>query len=404
MPESIAQQFKSLLDEKLSIDLTRGKPSPSQLDLSNELLSIALEPLTEDGKDIRNYGEPLGIYQARELGSELLDSPIDNTIAAEQSSLLLSYQLLLANHLFGLNGKPWKDIKNPKFICPTPGFDRHFRMLDELGIEMLPVPLTGDGLDTNILKTTLAEHSDIVGLISVPRHSNPSGDIYSDDNILKIFELCSEYSKDLVFLFDHAYLIHDLPNAPSQSSIWSLAEQAKVLNQTAILTSFSKVTFGGGGLAFFAGGEGTFSLVKKIRDSMIICPDKVNQLRHVTFFKNKANIMAHMQKHAAIIEPKFELTTSILKTIPQECGNFSSPTGGYFITYETANPIAAKVIDLCKSAGVLITPAGATFPHGIDPNDSVIRLAPTFVEAEKLKKAIEVFSAAVQIAHFNIEI
>ena len=198
MPESIAQQFKSLLDEKLSIDLTRGKPSPSQLDLSNELLSIAVEPLTEDGTDIRNYGEPLGIYQARELGSELLDSPIENTIAAEQSSLLLSYQLLLANHLFGLNGKPWKDIKNPKFICPTPGFDRHFRMLDELGIEMLPVPLTSDGLDTNILQTTLAEHSDIVGLISVPRHSNPSGDIYSDDNILKIFELCSEYSKDLV--------------------------------------------------------------------------------------------------------------------------------------------------------------------------------------------------------------
>ena len=150
MPESIAQQFKSLLEENLSIDLTRGKPSSSQLDLSNELLSIPLHPLTEDGVDIRNYGEPLGIHQARELGAELLDSPITHTIAAEQSSLLLSYQLLLASHLFGINGRPWKDIENPKFICPTPGFDRHFNMLDELGIEMLSVPLVGNGLDLDI--------------------------------------------------------------------------------------------------------------------------------------------------------------------------------------------------------------------------------------------------------------
>ena len=403
MPESIAQQFKFLLEENLSIDLTRGKPSPSQLDLSNDLLSIAVEPLTDDGADIRNYGEPLGIHQARMLGSELLDSPITNTIAAEQSSLLLTYQLLLASHLFGINDKPWKDIENPKFICPIPGFDRHFNMLDELGIEMLPVPLVGDGLDIEILKTTLAEHADIVGLISVPRHSNPSGDIYSDENILKIFELCSEYSDDLLFLFDHAYLIHDLPNAPSQTPIWALAEQAGVLNQTSVLTSFSKVTFGGGGLAFFAGGEGTFSLLKRIRGSMIICPDKVNQLRHVRFFKNKQNIISHMQKHAAIIEPKFALTSSILRTIPEECGTFSSPTGGYFITYQTSKPIASIVIEICKSAGVLITPAGATFPHGVDPQDSIIRLAPTFVEAIELQKAIEVFSAAVQIAHFNLE-
>ena len=403
MPESIAQQFKSLLEENLSIDLTRGKPSSSQLDLSNELLSIPLEPLTEDGVDIRNYGEPLGIHQARELGAELLDSPITHTIAAEQSSLLLSYQLLLASHLFGINGRPWKDIENPKFICPTPGFDRHFNMLDELGIEMLSVPLVGNGLDLEILKTTLAEHDDIIGLISVPRHSNPSGDIYSDKNILKIFELCSEYSKDLIFLFDHAYLIHDLTNAPSQTPIWALAEQAGVLNQTAVLTSFSKVTFGGGGLAFFAGGDGTFSLLKKIRGSMIICPDKVNQLRHVTFFKNKQNINLHMQKHAAIIEPKFALTSSILRTIPEECGTFSNPTGGYFITYNTTRPIASKVVEICKRAGVLITPAGATFPHGADPQDSTIRLAPTFVEAIELQKAIEVFAAAVQIAHFNLE-
>ena len=210
MPESIAQQFKSLLEENLSIDLTRGKPSSSQLDLSNELLSIPLEPLTEDGVDIRNYGEPLGMHQAREWGAELLDSAMKILNVTEKEIIFLSSQLLLASQLFVINGRPWKDIENPTFICPTPGFDRHFNMLDELGIEMLSVPLVGNGLDLEILKTTLAEHDDIIGLISVPRHSTPSGDIYSDKNILKIFELCSEYSKDLIFLFDHAYLIHDL--------------------------------------------------------------------------------------------------------------------------------------------------------------------------------------------------
>jgi DNA-binding transcriptional MocR family regulator len=404
MHEVILSQYKSLKNENLKIDLTRGKPSSTQLDLSNDLLSTSVGTHSNDGADIRNYGEPYGIYDARKLGAELLETPIANTIAAEQSSLLLSYQFLLANYFYGLNDEPWKEIDNPKFICPTPGFDRHFRMLDEIGIEMLPVPLTGEGLDINILKDTLSQHENIVGMICVPRHSNPSGDIYSDQNMLDIFGACSKYSNTFVFLFDNAYLIHDLSSAPNQSSVWTLASQANVQDQTAILTSFSKVTFGGGGLAFFAAGDKSLSLFKKIRSSMVICPDKVNQLRHVNFFKNKANVIAHMKKHAAIIEPKFELTLSILKNIPAECGTFSNPTGGYFITFNTSKPIAANVIDLCKDAGVLITPAGATFPHGFDAKDSIIRLAPTFVEVEELQKAMEIFSLSVQIAHFDIRV
>lgn len=404
MHEVILSQYKSLKNEDLKIDLTRGKPSSSQLDLSNDLLSIDIETHSESGADIRNYGEPFGINEARKLGAELLEAPIENTIAAEQSSLLLSYQYLLANYLYGLNNKPWKEIEKPKFICPTPGFDRHFRMLDELGIEMLSVPLTGDGVDLDALKDVLSQNQNVVGIICVPRHSNPSGDIYSDKNILSMFEICSKYSSDLVFLFDNAYLIHDLPNAPEQSSIWSLADKANVKDQTVVLTSFSKVTFGGGGLAFCAAGDKSLFLLKEIRTSMVICPDKVNQMRHVNFFKNKENIIAHMKKHAEIIEPKFKLTSTVLKNIPSECGNFSNPTGGYFITYKTTKPIATKVVELCKNAGVLITPAGATFPYGYDPNDSFIRIAPTFVEAEELQKAIEVFATSVQLAHFDIEI
>ncbi len=404
MHQEIITRFNSLKEKQLSIDITRGKPNKDQLDLSNELLSAPVETKASDGPDIRNYGEPWGISEARELGAALLDSPVKSTIAAEQSSLLLSYQLLLASYLYGINGTAWKDIENPKFICPTPGFDRHFRMLDELGIEMLSVPLMGDGVDVDSLEKLLAQNSDIVGFICVPRHSNPSGDVYSDENLLNIFKICSEYSNDLIFLFDHAYLIHDFPSAPIQTPIWSLAKDSNVLNQTAILTSFSKVTFGGGGLSFFAGGEGTLSLLKKIRTSMIICPDKVNQLRHVNFLKNKDNISRHMAKHAQIIQPKFELTQSILKAIPEECGTYSTPSGGYFITYRTAKPIATRVIELCKEAGILITPAGATYPYGLDPKDSVIRLAPTFVSATELEEAMNIFSLSVQIAHFNIDI
>ena len=204
MSENILTYFEQIKAQGLSIDITRGKPDEYQLDLANELLSMNVEPFDGD-VDLRNYGEPFGIQDARILGSDLLSAPVDNVITGEQSSLMLTYQMILSKYLFA-KPMPWKDIETPKFICPVPGFDRHFNMLDELGIEMLSVPLVGNGLDLDILSATLAEHDDIVGLISVPRHSNPSGDIYSDKNILNIFELCSEYSEDLIFLFDQKYL------------------------------------------------------------------------------------------------------------------------------------------------------------------------------------------------------
>jgi DNA-binding transcriptional MocR family regulator len=397
MDESLESKFATLKSKNLKIDLTRGKPGADQLDLSNDLLSLKVPASSASGIDVRNYGDPLGIPEARELGSELLSAPIANTLVGEQSSLLLIYQLILANYLFGIE-TPWKGQKNLQFICPVPGFDRHFRLLEDFGIEMLPVPLTGAGVDIASFKVLLAEHDNIKGIICVPRHSNPTGDIYSDENISEIFEAGKAYSNEFLFILDHAYLLHDFSSTPNQTSSWELAKRFDVLDQTAIFCSFSKVTFGGGGLSFAAAGVKLFNLLVRQRASMIVCSDKVNQMRHLEFLKNKKDILHHMSKHADLVKPKFEIAFQALDSLGSEIGSYNKPTGGYFISYNTSKPIAKRVIALCKEAGVLITPAGSTYPHFVDPTDSNIRLAPTFLDLEDLKDAMEVFITSLQIA------
>ena len=311
--------------------------------------------------------------------------------------MLLIYQLILANYLFGIE-TPWKGQKNLQFIGPVPGFDRHFRLLEDFGIEMLPVPLTGAGVDIASFKALLAEHDNIKGIICVPRHSNPTGDIYSDENISEILEAGKAYSNEFLFILDHAYLLHDFSSTPNQTSSWELARRFDVLDQTAIFCSFSKVTFGGGGLSFAAAGVKLFNLLVRQRASMIVCSDKVNQMRHLEFLKNKKDILHHMSKHADLVKPKFETAFKALDSLGSEIGSYNKPTGGYFISYNTSKPIAKRVIALCKEAGVLITPAGSTYPHFEDPTDSNIRLAPTFLDLEDLKDAMEVFTTSLQIA------
>ena len=397
MDESLESKFATLKSKNLKIDLTRGKPGSDQLDLSNDLLSIRVPAESPSGVDVRNYGDPLGIPEARELGGELLSAPLDNTLVGEQSSLLLIYQLILANYLFGLE-MPWKDQENLKFICPVPGFDRHFRLLDDFGIEMLTVPLTGTGVDMDKFKGLLSEHQNIKGIICVPRHSNPTGDVYTDENLTQLFEAGKSYSNEFLFILDHAYLLHDFSSTEFQTSSWEIANQCNVLDQTAILCSFSKVTFGGGGLSFAAAGTKLFNLLVKQRASMIVCSDKANQMRHLEFLKSKKDVLDHMGKHADLVKPKFELAFKALDSLGSEIGSYKKPTGGYFVSYNTSKPIAKRVIALCEEAGVLITPAGSTYPHFNDPQDSNIRLAPTFLELEDLKEAMEVFTTSLQIA------
>ena len=400
MSESILTHFEEIKSRGLSIDITRGKPDAYQLDLANDLLKMDVEPFDGD-VDLRNYGEPFGISDARKLGSEVLNAPPENIITGEQSSLLLSYQMILAKYLFA-DPVPWKDLDTPKFICPVPGFDRHFRMLEDFGIEMITVPLMEEGVDIQKLKEVLNSNTNVMGIICVPRHSNPSGEVYSDQNIKDIFSTGNAYSADFLYLFDHAYLVHDFLPTREQTPTWKLAEDSKTLNQTVVVTSFSKVTFGGGGLSFMAASDVNLNLIKRIRGSMVICPDKINQKRHTKFFSGLDDIKNHMAKHADLIRPKFEITYEALKKLDKDYGNFSEPTGGYFITFISEKPIASRIVELCKEAGVLLTAAGATFPYGKDPKNNTLRIAPTFIDEKELEVAMDVFVTAVQIAHKEV--
>ena len=397
MSDNILTYFEEIKAKGLSIDITRGKPDASQLDLANELLSMNVEPF--DGEvDLRNYGEPYGIKDARVLGSEVLSVPIDNVITGEQSSLMLTYQMVLSKYLFA-KPLPWKDAEAPKFICPVPGFDRHFRMLEDFGIEMITVPLIEEGVDLDLLADALENNTNVLGIICVPRHSNPSGEVYSDNNINELFKIGQKYSEDFLFLFDHAYLVHDFLPTKDQTPVWKLSEQNNTTNQTVVVTSFSKVTFGGGGLSFMAAAGENLALIKRIRGSMVICPDKINQKRHTQFFKDLDAVKSHMKKHADLVRPKFEIAYRALEKLDKEIGEYSQPTGGYFITFKSQKPIASKIVEYCKEAGVLLTPAGATHPYGNDPKNNTLRIAPTFITEKELEVAMDVFVTAVQIAH-----
>jgi len=399
MLESILTHFAEIKARGLSIDITRGKPDSYQLDLSNELLKMDVEPFDGD-VDLRNYGEPFGISDARQLGADVLCAPKENIITGEQSSLLLSYQMILAKYLFD-NPTAWKDLDSPKFICPVPGFDRHFRMLEDFGIEMISVPLIEEGIDIQKFEETLDSNANVMGVICVPRHSNPSGEVYSDQNIINIFQAGKAYSDNFLFLFDNAYLVHDFMPTREQTPVWRLAEDTKTMNQAVVVTSFSKVTFGGGGLSFMAASGANLELIKRIRGSMVICPDKINQKRHTQFFSGLNDIKNHMIKHGELIRPKFEIVYKALRKLDKDFGNFSEPTGGYFITFISKKPTASRIVELCKEAGVLLTPAGATHPYGKDPNNSTLRIAPTFIDEQELEVAMDVFITAVQIAHLE---
>ena len=397
--ENLIKAFDEIKQKNLSIDLTRGKPHTDQLDLSNDLITQSVDPIGENGVDLRNYGEPVGIIEARKLGADILDSNVELTIAGEQSSYLLMSQLLLGRSLFGIDNDPWKEDSESSFLCAVPGFDRHFATLEGLGLQMHTVNLCSYGIDLDDLNQKLSKYPNIKGLICVPRHSNPSGEVFSDENVINLLKITKEYNPNFINLFDHAYLIHDFDETQTQTPIPILADSLNAVDNIAVFTSFSKVTFGGGGMAFLTTGEKNFKLIERVRNMMVICPDKINQRRHVNFFKNKSNILMHMQKHADLIRPKFELVNKKLSQLSNEIGEYTRPTGGYFVTFYSKKPIAKRIVTLCAEAGLLLTPAGSTYPYGDDPNDSVLRIAPTFIDMDELDIAMDIFVLSANIAH-----
>ena len=311
-------------------------------------------------------------------------------------------QLLLGRSLFGLDDDPWKNDKEPAFLCAVPGFDRHFATLEGLGLKMHTVNLCSSGIDLDDLNKKLSKYPNIKGLICVPRHSNPSGEVFSDENITNLLKITKEYNSSFINLFDHAYLIHDFDETRVQTPIPHLADGLDALDNVAVFTSFSKVTFGGGGMAFLTTGEKNFKLIERVRNMMVICPDKINQRRHVNFFKNKSNVLEHMKKHASFVKPKFELVNKKLSNLSCEVGEYTNPTGGYFVTFYSKKPIAKRIVELCAEAGLMLTPAGSTYPYGNDPNNSVLRIAPTYIDINELDVAMDIFVLSAQIAHSEI--
>ena len=401
---SLNAEYEKIKSEKLSLDLTRGKPSADQLSLSNALDGILQGNYTSpSGVDVRNYGGLEGIIEARQLGADILELPVENVYAAGNSSLTLMHNVASIAMLFGLTGEEsaWQKQGTVKFLCPVPGYDRHFAVCQHLGIEMLTVPMTAHGPDMDQVEKILAADPSIKGMWCVPKYSNPTGVIYSDQTVQRIAKLGKIAGAGFRVFWDNAYAIHDL-HQPSLklANIYEASKAANCEDSIIQFASTSKVSFAGAGVAFLGASERNLAGIKKSLSYMTIGPDKVNQLRHVKFFEKSESLQAHMQQHAAIIKPRF---ASVLQHLEQAfgdnaLGSWESPQGGYFISFDTQPGLAKQVVSLAAEAGVKLTPAGATFPYGDDPEDKNIRIAPTVPSVEQVDAAMKVFVLCVKLA------
>ena len=401
----VRQIYKEYQDKGLKLDMSRGKPSSEQLDLGMGLLNaVDAESLmqAENGMDTRNYGGLDGIPEAKRLMAGMMEVRPEQVIVCGNSSLNTMYDMVARGMLLGYLGQtPWCKLDKVKFLCPVPGYDRHFAVTEHFGVEMINVPMTEDGPDMDMVEKLVAEDDAIKGIWCVPKYSNPQGVVYSDETVRRMAAL-KPAAKDFRIFWDNAYAVHHLYGAEKGKILNILDECEKAGNPDMVFEfcSTSKVSFAGGGIAGIAASEANLADIKKSLTIQTIGFDKVNQLRHVRFFKDADGIAKHMEKHAALLRPRFEL---VLETLESQlaglgAGSWIKPKGGYFITYETNEGCAKRVVALAKEAGVVLTPAGAPFPYGKDPKDSVIRIAPSYPTMEDLKAAAEIFCVCVKLA------
>jgi len=387
----------------LALDLTRGKPAADQLDLSNALDGILRgDYRLKDGTDARNYGGLLGIPEARALGAQMLDTTPDRVIAGGNSSLALMQLVVDAALRVGLwgAGSAWQRETHTKvrFVCPVPGYDRHFAICESLDIEMIAVPMTEHGPDMDAVEARLAADPSIKGIWCVPKYSNPTGCVYSDAVVARIAQLPKRAAAHFLVMWDNAYAVHDLEQpSPKLANIAPLSIAAGTDDNIVQFTSTSKITFAGAGVAFLSSSPVVVKALEKHMSTMTIGPDKINQLRHVRFLEGR--IAQHMQQHAALIRPKFQ---AVLERLDQSLGElgvatWTHPKGGYFISLDTLPGIAQRVVARARAIGVTLTPAGATFPYGVDPNDSNIRIAPTYPRLADVEAATDVFVLCVEL-------
>lgn len=410
------QELSAFLDEEirkynefksrgLTLNMARGKPCDEQLRLSYGMLDCVTgeDSLNDlDGTDTRNYGGLDGIKSAKKLFADIFDVSENEVIVFGNSSLNIMYDTLVKAMLFGTgNGaKPWKDCGKIKWLCPVPGYDRHFLITEKLGFEMINVPCDENGPDMDVVERLVAEDSSIKGIWCVPMYSNPTGITYSDE-VVKRMAAMKTAADDFRIFWDNAYCIHHLSD--NHDTLLNLLEEAKKCgneDRVYMFASTSKVTFAGGGIAAMSASEKNIEYIKSLITVQTIGYDKINQLRHVRFFKDFDGLTEHMKKHAELLAPRFNAVCDALDSEikPLGIGKWVRPNGGYFVSFDAMEGCAKKIVQLCKEAGVELTGAGATFPYGKDPKDSNIRIAPSFPPIEELRLAAEVFCIAVKIA------
>lgn len=400
--EELTRQYRAFQARGLTLDMSRGKPAPEQLALSAPILAEAeMDYTCEDGSDARNYNHPLGIPEARRLFGEMLGVAPEQVIVGGNSSLNLLSDVFTRCMLLGpLPGDtPWARLPEVKFICPAPGYDWHFHMLEGYGVKLLPVPILADGPDMDRVEA-LARDPAVKGLICVPMYGNPSGVTFSQEVVNRLARM--EAAPDFRIFWDNAYCVHDLyPNAPAVlPDILSACANAGHPDMVYEFCSTSKVSFPGAGISGVAASSANLIDLRKVWKFATIGPDKLNQLRQARFFRNESGIEAHMARHARLLRPKFEQVISIFREELDGSGiaSWTEPRGGYFLSFDTMAGCAARTVELCRRAGVKFTPAGSTWPYGRDPQDSNVRIAPSFASAEEIEPAARLFTICVRLA------
>ena len=399
----LSVQYQRLLEQRLRLDLTRGKPSSEQLALSNPLDGILdNDYIASDGTDTRNYGGLDGLPEGKKLGAELLGVDSESVLVGGNGSLTLMFYAALTGLQYGFDGpeSAWNKNGSVKFLCPVPGYDRHFTICEKLGIDMVTVPMTATGPDMDAVEEALRQDPSIKGMWCVPKYSNPTGVIYSDECVQRMAQLGKIAGPHFKIFWDNAYAVHDLVDNPTElADIESLCQKYETEDSVIQFASTSKITHAGAGVSFLASSERNLAALKDFLSAVTIGPDKVNQLRHHKFLPNRTAIEQHMKKHAAIIKPRFDTVLSRLEQAfaDSDLGSWEKPQGGYFISFDARPGCAKEIVRLAAEAGVKLTPAGATFPHGQDPQDRNIRIAPTVPTIEQLEKALDVFVTCVKL-------
>ncbi|WP_051966168.1 aminotransferase class I/II-fold pyridoxal phosphate-dependent enzyme [Kitasatospora mediocidica] len=404
--EEARRDYADLLGKGLSLDLSRGKPSLRQLDLSAELLRLPGDRYTAaDGTDCRNYGAPNGLLELREIFAEFLQVPVDQLLAAGNSSLELMHDCLIYALIGKLPGatRRWADEERVALLCPTPGYDRHFELCERLGIEMIPVPLTAEGPDLDLVESLVAADPGIKGIWCMPKYSNPDGTCYSDETVRRLAAMPTA-APDFRILWDDAYAVHHLTDEEvTVPDVLAACAEAGNPDRAFVFGSTSKITFAGSGVAFFGSSPANVAWLRSYSGKRSIGPDKVNQLRHALFLKDADGLREHMRRHRALLRPKFDAVLRIFDEELRETGlaTWSTPKGGYFVALNVPDGCAREVVRRAAEAGLVLTPAGATHPYREDPQDNVIRIGPSYPELAEVEQIISGVAVCVRLVGYE---